>query len=158
MSNKKKYCITETLTKKTILQQKKLLKIFAKLNIEQQIEIINMQNSLFHKLKNYNKEVSNAILTLSSLILAVDSVVKEIDSVSFNALKLKNKNPKSKIKKEKLLSYWAVVRTLKLEENMSFRDISSYLKKYHKFEVSYSLIYQKWQQIEGARINNEFNN
>lgn len=99
MSNKKKYCITETLTKKTILQQKKLLKIFAKLNIEQQIEIINMQNSLFHKLKNYNKEVSNAILTLSSLILAVDSVVKEIDSVSFNALKLKNKNPKSKIKK-----------------------------------------------------------
>lgn len=117
-----------------------------------------MQNSLFHKLKNYNKEVSNAILTLSSLILAVDSVVKEIDSVSFNALKLKNKNPKSKIKKEKLLSYWAVVRTLKLEENMSFRDISSYLKKYHKFEVSYSLIYQKWQQIEGARINNEFNN
>ena len=39
-------------------------------------------------------------------------------------------------------------RTLKLEQNMSFRDISIYFAKYHKFEISHSLIYKIWIEIE----------
>ena len=87
-------------------------------------------------------------MTLSSLVLAIDSVVKELDDVSFNAIKLRGKNNKNKIKREKLLSYWGIVRTLKLEQNMSFRDIAIYFGKYHRLEISYSTIYRLWNELE----------
>jgi hypothetical protein len=85
---------------------------------------------------------------LASLILAIDSVAKELNLVNRNAMKLRGKNHKTKVKREKLLGYWAIVRTLKLEQSMSFRDISSYFKKYHKFEVSYSTIRELWIELE----------
>ena len=47
-----------------------------------------------------------------------------------------------------MLGYWAIVRTLKLEQNMSFRDIATYFAKYHKLEVSYSTIYELWNELE----------
>ena len=87
-------------------------------------------------------------MTLSALILAIYSVVKELDDVSFNAIKLKCKNNTNKSKREKLLSYWAIVRTLKLKRNMSFRDIAIYFGKYHRLEISYSTIYRLWDELE----------
>jgi len=51
-------------------------------------------------------------------------------------------------KRECLLGFWAVVHTLKIDEKISFRKISVYLKKYHKFDVSYSLIAKTWAEIE----------
>jgi len=52
------------------------------------------------------------------------------------------------MKRQKLLGYWAVVKSLKIEERMSFRDISAYFTKYHKLEVSYSTIYGLWIELE----------
>ena len=139
----------EIITKLNQESQNQKLRLFAKVDFEIKLKILTSQKQLFHKLKNNNNsDVDNNILTLSALILAIDSVVKELDDVSFNAIKLRCKNNTNKSKREKLLFYWGIVRTLKLEQNMSFRDIATYFAKYHKLEVSYSTIYELWNELE----------
>lgn len=138
----------ESITKLNIESQNQKLRLFAKIDISTKLKILQEQKSIFHKIKSSYVEATNEILTLSSLILAIDTVVKEMDDVNLNAIKLRTKNYKSKMKREKLLGYWAIVRTLKLEEKMSFRQISEYFAKYHKLEVSYSTIYEIWNDLE----------
>ena len=138
----------EIITKLNQESQNQKLRLFAKFDIQTKLKIIVNQKQLFHKLKQKYSDVDNNILTLSSLILAIDSVVKELDDVNFNAIKLKCKNNTNKSKREKLLSYWAIVRTLKLEKNMSFRDIAIYFGKYHRFKIYYSTIYKVWNELE----------
>ena len=138
----------EIITKLNQESQNQKLRLFAKFDIQTKLKIIVNQKQLFHKLKQKYSDVDNNILTLSALILAIYSVVKELDDVSFNAIKLKCKNNTNKSKREKLLSYWAIVRTLKLKRNMSFRDIAIYFGKYHRLEISYSTIYRLWDELE----------
>ena len=138
----------EIITKLNQESQNQKLRLFAKFDIQTKLKIIVNQKQLFHKLKQKYSDVDNNILTLSALILAIYSVVKELDDVSFNAIKLRSKNNKNKIKREKLLSYWGIVITLKLEQNMSFRDIAIYFGKYHRFKISYSTIYRLWNELE----------
>ena len=138
----------EIITKLNQESQNQKLRLFAKFDIQTKLKIIVNQKQLFHKLKQKYSDVDNNILTLSALILAIYSVVKELDDVNFNAIKLRGKKNTNKSKREKLLSYLAIVRTLKLERNMSFRDITIYFGKYHRFEISYSTIYKVWNELE----------
>ena len=154
MCNQEK--IMEGITKYTTEQQNQHLRLFSKVDLPIKLQIMQLQKPLFHKLKSAYIDVDSAVLTLASLILAIDSVSKKLDIIKLNAIKLRGKNHKSKIKREKVLGYWAIVRTLKLEQSMSFRDISSYFKKYHKFEVSYSTIRELWIELEN-KTNQEEN-
>jgi len=148
--------VIENITKLTHESQNQNLRLFAKVDLPIKLQAINHQKPIFHKLKSVYGDVHNDVLTLSSLILAIDSVIGKIDDVTLNAIKLRGKNHKSKIKREKLLGYWAIVKTLKLVQSMSFRDISTYFKKYHKFEVSYSTIRELWIELEN-KTNKEEN-
>lgn len=138
----------EKLTKMTTETQNKKLRLFARIGIVRKLEIINEQKSLFHKMKYTNGDIDNNLLTFTSLVLAIDLVTKKIDILDLNVNKLKFKNRKRNLKREKLLTVWAVVKILKEEQEMSFREISFYLQKYHKIEVSYSLICQMWNELE----------
>ena len=140
--------IIEGITKLTQESQNQQLRLFARVDLKTKLQILQLQKQLFHKLKGAYVNVDNAVLTLCALILAIDTVEKEIDDVNLNAIKLRGKNKKAKIKRQKVLGYWAIVRTLKLEQNMSFRDIATYFAKYHKLEVSYSTIYELWNELE----------
>ncbi|MBD3841936.1 MAG: hypothetical protein IE909_08630 [Campylobacterales bacterium] len=140
--------LIEQCTKMNQEAQNQKLRLFVRVELETKLKIFQEQKQLFHKLKSAHSDIDNTILTLSSLILAVDLVVKELDDVNLNAIKLRGKNNKAKIKRQKVLGYWAIVRTLKLEQNMSFRDIANYFAKYHKLEVSYSTIYELWNELE----------
>lgn len=146
----------EKITQQSYESQNQHLRFFAKVDLPIKLQILQLQKPFFHKLKSAYIDLDNAVLTLASLILAIDSVAKELDVVNLNAIKLRGKNHKTKVKREKLLGYWAIVRTLKLEQSMSFRDISSYFKKYHKFEVSYSTIRELWIELEN-KTNQEEN-
>ncbi len=145
----------ETITKMNLESQNQRLRLFAKVDISTKLKILEKQKELFHKLKGAYSDVDNTVLTLSTLILAIDLIVKEFDDVNLNAIKLRAKNNKAKIKRQKMLGYWAIVRTLKLEQKMSFRDISIYFAKYHKIEVSYSTIYELWNELENKTTNKE---
>lgn len=138
----------EKITKLNLESQNKILRLFVRIDLKTKLQILQLQKQMFHQLKSAYSDVDNSILTLSTLILAIDEVVKELEVVNFNAIKLRTKNRKSKIKRQKIIGYWAIVRTLKLEQNMSFRDIAAYFTKYHKIEVSYSTIYELWNELE----------
>ena len=148
----------ETITKLNQESQNQKLRLFAKVDITTKLKILTSQKQLFHKLKSSYGDINNTVLTLCSLILAIDLIVNELDNVNLNAIKLRGKNSKTKIKRQKLLGYWAIVRTLKLEQNMSFRDIATYFAKYHKLDVSYSTVYELWNELENnTNIKNEEN-
>lgn len=140
--------VLENITKLNFESQNQRLRLFAKVDITTKLKILQYQKQLFHKLKDVHRDMDNAALTLASLILAIDGIAKEFDDVNLNVIKLRGKNNKAKVKRQKVLGYWAIVRTLKLEQNMSFRDIATYFAKYHKLEVSYSTIYELWNELE----------
>jgi len=143
--------MVENITKQTSEAQNQKLRFFARVDIQTKLKIIQHQKQLFHKLKSAYSDADNAILTLASLILAIDAVVKNTDVINFNAIKLKGQNHKTKVKRQKVLGYWAIVRTLKLEQNISFRQIAKYFQKYHKFEISHSMIQKTWNEIESRK-------
>lgn len=144
----------ENLTRMNIETQNQQLRLFSRVNIDTKLRILDHQKQLFHKLKNTNCDVDNAVMTLASLILAIDFIAGKLDDVNINTVKLRGRNNKTKIKRQKLLGYWAVIRILKIEEKMSFREIAIYLRKYHRLEVSYSLIYEIWNELE-VKTNNQ---
>ena len=147
--------IIEIITQQTYESQNQQLRLFARVELPMKLQILQRQKQLFHKLKGTHSDVDNSALTLASLILAIESVTKDLDVINLNAIKIRGKNNKIKIKREKLLGYWAIIKTLKLEQNYSFREISDYLLKYHRLEVSYSLIYQIWNEIETINLHEE---
>lgn len=139
----------EIITKMNQETQNQMIRTFTKLDISVKVDIFKEQKVIFHKLKNIHFITDNSILTYASFVLAIKLIISKTDQVNLKAIKLRTKNAKKQNqKREKLLSYWSVIKTLKLEQNYSFREISDYLLKYHRFEVSYSLIYQTWNEIE----------
>jgi hypothetical protein len=143
--------MVENITKQTYIVQNQKLRFFAKVDFTTKLKIIKHQKQLFHKLKGDYGDLDNDVLTFASLILAIDAVVKNIDVVNFNAIKLKGQNHKTKEKRQKVLGYWAIVRTLKIDQSMSFRQIAKYFQKYHKFEISHSMIQKIWNELENLR-------
>ena len=138
----------ETITKFSLEMQNQNLRLFARVDLKTKLQILQLQKQLFHKLKSVYGDLDNTILTLASLILAVDSVANELDDVNLNAIRMRGKNNKAKIKRQKVLGYWAIVRTLKLEQNMSCRDIATYFAKYHKLDVAHTTIHGLWKELE----------
>lgn len=149
-----KEIVVENITKQSLEAQNQKLRLFAKVDITTKLKIFEHQKQLFHKLRSACSDVENAILTLASLILAIDNVVKELDTVNLNTIKLKNKSVRQKAKRDRLLGYWAIIRTLKLEQDFSFRQIAQYLKKYHKLEVAHSTLYRLWSELETKNQQN----
>lgn len=150
-----KEILVENITKQSLEAQNQKLRFFARVDTSTKLKIFECQKLFFYKLKSVYSDIDNAVLTLSGLILAIDAVVKELDSVNLNAIKLKNKSVRQKAKRDKLLGYWAIIRTLKIEQNMSFRQITEYLKKYHKLEVAHSTIFALWAELEQNNKNGE---
>lgn len=144
----------EHLTKLSIELQNQKLRLFAKVDITTKLKILEQQKPIFHQLKSVYGDIENAILTFASLVLAIDNVVKELDTVNLNTIKLKNKSVRQKAKRDRLLGYWAIIRTLKLEQDLSFRQIAQYLKKYHKLEVAHSTLYRLWSELETKNQQN----
>ncbi len=93
--------ICESITKLNLESQNQRLRLFAKVDITTKLKILTSQKQLFHKLKSAYGDKDNIILTLASLVLAVDLVAKELDDVNLNAIKLRGKNNKAKIRGHK---------------------------------------------------------
>ncbi len=137
----------QILTKKSNKQHNSLIKSFEKFDVIQQIEIMNNKNLLFHKMREKNKEIDKSTLTLAAFYIAIDEFTTKLSTLDKNLIKFSNRHKKEN-KEEKLKQFWSIVKELKTKKNMSFRSIKEYLKKYHKFDISYSLIYQIWKKIE----------
>ena len=142
--------VIENITKQTYELQNQHLRLFARVDLAMKLHILQFQKPLFHKLKSAYGDVDNAVITLASLVLSIDAVAKELDLIKLNAMKLKVQPNKMKLKRQKLIDYWAIIKTLRNEQNMSFRQIAKYFQKYHKFEISRSMIQKIWNEIENT--------
>jgi hypothetical protein len=148
MIDDKNRIFIENLTKMNQESQNQKLKLFAKVDISTKLEILDQQKQFFHKHKTNYNNIDNRVLTLISLILAINYVLNKLDNVNINAIKFRvNNKCKSR---DKLLRYWAILKELREKQGLSFRKISNYFEKYHKFKVSYSFISKIWKEIEGG--------
>lgn len=140
------------LTKKSTAEQKRLLKLFVKLTLTQRKEVLKKQRSIFHILRSTKgKEFDNETLTLASQILALEDYENSLDSHEFDLIKYKNKKVNKNNKTGKLLVIWSIVKDLKLNKNMTYREIADYITD-TRFEVSYSLVFKEWQKFEKKEI------
>lgn len=136
------------LTRKSSREQKRLLRLFAKLTFSQRKDVLKKQRSIFHTLRSRRgKEFDNETLTLASQILAIEEYEDSLDEYELKLLKHNEKKTNKNNKTEKLLVLWAVIKDLKENKNMSFREIANFISD-TKFEVSYSLIFQEWKKHE----------
>jgi len=157
--------VIERLLKQSQEQQKSTLRYLSRCPPEISIQILANKILIFHKLRQENGDVDKGVLEYCALILSIKSHHDDelsLKSKSFAGIEIdeirnisrKKANQfirtikKPDPKREKLLTYWAIVRTLKLEQNFSFRQITLYLKKYHRFEVVHSTISKLWNELE----------
>jgi len=146
------------------------LRFFSRINIDMRVEIFEYHKKIFYRLKQVHKNKSHAVLSYCAFILSIQKFVNELEKMDlkdYENLSLEDikkisqkkanlfliKKSRKKTKRDKLIGYWAIVKSLKNDEKFSFRQISEYLKKYHKFEVGHTLIYTLWKEFENENIN-----
>lgn len=140
--------ILTKLTKKSMSQQRALVKLFMQLSVNEQLEVISEKNLIFHKIRSKDRKFAdNSIYALAAFYMAINEFINKLNSVEVKVISFRRKKINNS-KSDKLLSYWSIVKQLKNKNKMSFRDISKYLEKYYKFNISYSLIYINWLRIE----------
>lgn len=155
----------EEITRTNENERHAIIRSFSRLSTDFQIEIMSTHRKLLYKLKQKYQDVEISTLSYSALIITLrlnkvdreklkrlnlsDMNLDEIRDITSKSAKLfLQKQFRIQTKRERLLGFWAVVYTLKIDEKMSFRKIKAYLKKHHKFEVSYSTISKVWNQME----------
>lgn len=149
--------------------QKRHLSYLTKCSIEVRLGLFEKQREMFYPLAQKFKDQMNVSdISYAALIIAIgltrafekkltqksfaELSLDEIrDLSSLRAITFKQQTKKGSQKHEKLMSYWAIVRTLRLEHTYSYERISLYLKKKHRFSIAASTIMKKWKEIETAK-------
>lgn len=134
--------LCNNLTMQDELEQKRSLLVFTRLDYSNRCMVMKTQKTLFHQLKDKNIEVSHEILQYCSHIIAIKlHTSNNLDEFRIRAQNFKTKTIRRTNKKEKLATLFSVIKELREKENFTFRQISSYLKKYHKLKVVHSTIH-----------------
>jgi len=160
----------EIMCKNNQKDQSLLLRFLSKCPLLISLLVMQRHRITLHMLlQKYRNEFELEEISYSALILAIKSIYIEEQKISKNNFKdmtleeikdisirkascfLERKTQRKKSKRDKLLVYWSTVKTLRTRE-ASFRDISSFLKKYNKFEVSHSTIFELWKELETISV------
>jgi len=148
-------------TKMPMKRRKKVLKWLTNQNEEIILMAFERQKEFFFSLSKVNEE-NRSILYLSALYMAANNLyslyhaqanknrdmdIHAVQGVThMQAQKLK-KNMAS-YKYDKLLNLRNKILALKDEEYLSFRQISKFLKRYHRMEVSHSYIAKFYNEMK----------
>ncbi len=139
--------ITNSLTKQSEFEQIQTFRNFAKMPIEHKIKIMKINKNIFHKLKSENKDIALDELSYISLFKAIIKYESSLSELDKNIINLRSKTIKKQPKKAWLKKRWALIKELKNDQGLSFREMPIYLKKYHNFYVSESTIYTLWSKM-----------
>jgi len=152
------------ITKMSEKQQRQVLLFFAKLPMTIRVELFGKHKIVFYKLKQAHLDTSPSLLSYCALIVVAVSAknnqtmlqssnflnmsLDQILDLSLEQIQIfKHSKARKKQQYEQVLKYWSLVKTLK-SQSMSFRDISTYLQKYHRVHISYSTIYKIYKKLE----------
>ena len=149
-------------TKLSPEKRAKALKWMAKQNEELILATFEKQKDNYFKLSKANEE-NKSILYLASIYMAAEELctllqgkkkknrqqdLHEVKDVT--GLQAKQfKQEKSSEKWDKLLNIKSKILRLIDNENLSYREVSKFLKKYHSLEVSHSYIATFYNEIKG---------
>lgn len=132
----------------------KILRWLAKQNEEMILLAFEKQKAHLFKL-NRIKEDNRSIIYLSAMYLAIEELymagklslsknkggdLKDIQDITEIQAKSFKKNVKAP-KTEKLLNLKAKLVALRNEQNMSYRDISKFLEKFHRLSTSHTTLH-----------------
>lgn len=156
----------EQLIKLSQDDQRRHLNYLAKCPIEARLSLFEKQKEVFYPLFQKHKGVINTSdISYAALILAIGvtrSLEKKLTKKSFGDLSLdeirelsasravsfKHSTTKSSPKHEKLMGYWAIIRTLRIDHGYSYKRVAVYLNKKHRFSIAPSTIMKKWKELE----------
>ncbi len=136
-------------------QQRQRLRIFARCTLTEWLEIMRMHREFIYRLKNSNPNEDISILSYIALNFALGEHIRLSGTIESKANKVRAKHEKRNRQREQLLRYWSIVRNLKIEQGLSYRDIATFLKKDKKFEVDHSTIWKLWNELETQEKNIE---
>jgi len=136
------------LLKSTNEEQKQTLRVFSKMPLESRIKVFTGHKKMIYASKDKYRGIDISVLSYTSFILAVNQYVSAITDIDKNTLDIRTNSLRKFTKREKLLSKWALIKELKTDKGLSFRQIAKYLKKYHKLEVVHSTIFDLWKEFE----------
>jgi len=151
----------EQQTQFSLQKRKSLINFFNKQNLEIQVDIFKEQRNQFFVLKN--KYDLSDITALAAFYKAIDNFynketilkqknkstsLDELKNISDFAIK-KNRKQKISDKREKLLNLISVISNL-LDESYSYRQISQYLRKVHRFEVSHTYVKKIYEEVHNV--------
>lgn len=157
--------ISVKITKMADVQQRKVLLSFAKLPNETRIELFTQHSIVLHKLRQNYVGEKNSLLAYCALLIVAQALKNNqemMQSLNFQCMSLdeilnltvqqiqifKHSKARKKHKTEQLFQYWGLLKTLKLQQ-LSYREMSTYLHKYHRVSISYSMIFKFFNQMEG---------
>ena len=142
----------------------KILRWLAKQNEEMILLAFEKQKTHLFKL-NRIKEDNRSIIYLSAMYLAIEELylagklslsknkggdlknIQDITEIQAKGFKKNTEAPKI----ERLLNLKSKMIALRNEQNMSYRDISKFLKKYHRLDVSHSTVHTFFRNVIEAK-------
>lgn len=136
------------LLKITEEEQKAILRSFVKIPLEARVKVMEESRIIFYPLRDENRDTALQLLSYASLILAIVKYQDVTDDVKRHTVAMRSKSYRKQPKRDKLLGKWALIKSLKNDESLSFRQIAAYLQKYHKLSVVHSTIYDMWCELE----------
>jgi hypothetical protein len=136
------------LLKITEEEQKAILRSFVKMPLEARVKVMEESRIIFYPLRDENRDTALQLLSYASLILAIVKYQDVTDDVKRHTVAMRSKSYRKQPKRDKLLGKWALIKSLKNDENLSFRQIAAYLHKYHKLSVVHSTIHDLWHELE----------
>jgi hypothetical protein len=158
--------IISDLTRTDDVKRRRLFRWFAKEPPLTQLEAVDLMVKNYHQLKTQHPQLNQKELYYLGFIKALANMtavekapthkaadhnleplrkITKIQAERVRALKKKKQSPKRK----KLVSLWGLVKQLRHDEGLSFRDIAAFLEKHRNFKVNYAYIQRVWKELEG---------
>ncbi len=136
-------------------EQRHRLRNFARCTPYEWLEIMRLHREFIYRLKHTNVDEDINTLSYIALSFAIGENIRLSDTIEAKANKVRSRHEKRNRQREQLLRYWAIVRTLKNEESLSYRNIATYLKKNKKLEIDHSTIWKLWNELETPKKDTE---
>jgi hypothetical protein len=137
-----------------IEEQNQNIRKFGRLEIYERCEVTELHKSNFHKLKSTHIGIEHKVLNYCALMVSIKEFfsTNHVEQLDDRVLKFKSKSARKTKKQEKLNSLLAVILELKDRKNMTYRQICSYLKKYHKLEIVASTLHKFLKEHSEGKI------
>lgn len=140
----------------------KAIKWLSKQNILVMQEVFKLKKNHFFKIKAEGAIHDPLLIELIAFYIAIKEIVaqthipnRKSQSGNFGFLRKigdtrskQLRKSRKNLKLEKLLNLQGIVKTLIEEKQYSYRQVSEYLKTYHRFSVSHTKIGQFYQTIK----------